>query len=80
MEDGFTKENEHIINIKFKHPLVKYKIKYKDPDDKGKGYSVRKGKEELQGKISAEKRWVIKDKLTALHHHSTVTDCFHRVF
>ncbi len=66
--------NEHIINIKFKLPLVKDKIKYKDPDDKGKGYSVRKGKEELQGKISAEKRWGIKDKLTALHHHSTVTD------
>ena len=40
-------KNEHIVTIKFKLPLVKDKIDYKDPDDKGKGYSIKKGKEKL---------------------------------
>ena len=40
-------KNEHIVTIKFKLPLVKDKLKYKDPDDKGKGYSVKKGKKDL---------------------------------
>lgn len=44
-------KNEHIVTIKFKLPLVKDKIDYKDPDDKGKGYSIKKGKEKLVGSV-----------------------------
>ena len=44
-------KNEHIVTIKFKLPLVKDKIDYKDPDDKSKGYSVKKGNMDLEGKL-----------------------------
>ncbi len=44
-------KNEHIVTIKFKLPLVKDKIDHKDPDDKGKGYSIKKGKEKLVGSV-----------------------------
>lgn len=44
-------KNEHIVTIKFKLPVVKDKIDYKDPDDKGKGYSIKKGKEKLVGSV-----------------------------
>ena len=52
-------------------PLVKDKIDYKDPDDKGKGYSIEKGKEKLVGSVIPTPRG---KKSTPLHHHSTVTD------
>ena len=67
-------KNEHIITIKFKLPVVDDGIKYNDPDDKSKGYKVKVGKDKLEGAITNEKTWGVKDKLAPLHHHSTVTD------
>ena len=60
--------------IKFKLPLVNDKIKYKDPKDKGKGYQVSKGKDEVEQNIPIQKLWNKKGNLPPLHHHSTVTD------
>ena len=71
---GYDQEkNEHIVTIKFKLPLVKDKIDYKDPDDKSKGYSVKKGNMDLEGKLPSVKKGR-PSKNTHLHHHSTVTD------
>ena len=66
-------KNEHIVTIKFKLPLVKDKIDYKDPDDKSKGYSVKKGNMDLEEKPPQVKKGR-PSKNTPLHHHSTVTD------
>ena len=66
-------KNEHIISIKFKLPLVKDKFQYKDPTNKRKGYSIKKGKEEIKGKIPFQKGGR-PPKNASLHHHSTVTD------
>ena len=66
-------KNEHIVTIKFKLPLVKDKLDYKDPDDKGQGYKVGKGKEELKGNLPISKGGR-PAKNSHLHHHSTVTD------
>jgi len=65
-------KNGHIVNIKFKLPLVKDNIKYKNPDDKGKYYTIRKGKEELQGNLTISKGRRA-NKNSSLHHHSTMT-------
>ena len=67
-------KNEHIVNIKFKLPLVKDKFNWKDPDNKGKGYSIRKGKSELESKIPIQKGGRTSKKNPPLHHYSTVTD------
>ena len=47
---------EHLITIKFKLPLVKDSPDYKDPDDKSKGYSVKKGNMDLEGKLPSVKK------------------------
>ena len=67
-------KSEHIVSIKFKLPLVNDKIKYKDPKDKGKGYRVSKGKDEIEQNIPIVKGWNKKGNLPTLHNHSTVTD------
>ena len=66
-------KNEHIVTIKFKLPLVNDGIKYNDPDDKGKGYKVKVGKDNLSGTIPFQKGGR-PPKNASLHHHSTVTD------
>ena len=66
-------KNEHLITIKFKLPLVKDSLKYKDPDDKSKGYRAKKGKEELSGNIPLQLGGR-PSKNASLHHHSTVTE------
>ena len=72
---GFDQEkNEHLITIKFKLPLVRDSLDYKDPDDKSKGYKVKKGKEELKGNLPIPKRGRYNKINAPLHHHSTVTD------
>ena len=72
---GFDQEkNEHLITIKFKLPLVKGSLDYKDPDDKSKGYKVKEGKEELKGNLPIPKRGRYNKINAPLHHHSTVTD------
>ena len=53
---GFDHEkNEHIINIKFKIPLVNDGIKFNDADDLSKGYKVKVGKDELRGRMGISK-------------------------
>jgi DNA invertase Pin-like site-specific DNA recombinase/DNA-binding transcriptional MerR regulator len=66
-------KSEHIVSIKFKLPLVNDKIKYKDLKDKGKGYQVSKGKDEVEQNIPIQKLWNKKGNLPPLHHHSTVS-------
>ncbi len=64
-------KNEHVVTICFKLPLVKDKLNYKDPDDKRKGYRIKKGKTNLEVAVTPVKR----GKFSApLHHYSTVTD------
>ncbi len=62
------------MTIKFKLPLVDDDLNYKDPDDKGKGYRVKKGKEELKGNLPIKKGGRVSKKNPPSHHHSTVTD------
>ena len=45
-----------------------------DPDDKGKGYKVKVGKDKLEGKLPVLKGGRPSKKNPSLHHHSTVTD------
>ena len=71
------KEQQHIVNIQFKLPLVNDKIDYKDPDDKTKGYSVQDGNTEFLGSIPIKSPWGTKkdlDNLAYSHDYSTVTD------
>jgi len=63
-------KNEHIITIKFKLPLVNDAIKYNEPEDKGKGYKVKVGKDILTENLAPTPR----GRSAPLHHHSTVTD------
>ena len=67
-------ENEHILTIKFKLPLVNDSIKYNDPDDKSAGYKVKTGKDKLEGNLPVPKGGRPSKKNPSLHHHSTVTD------
>ncbi len=67
-------KNEHVITIKFKHPLVNDTFEYNDPDDKSKGYVVKDGKDELEGNLPIQKGGRPSKKNPPLHHHSTVTD------
>ena len=69
-----VEKNEHIITIKFKLPLVDDSIKYNDPDDKGKSYRVKDGRDELEGNLPIQKGGRPSKKNPPLHHHSTVTD------
>ena len=48
-------------------------IKYNDPDNKGKGYKVKVGKDELEGNLPVPKGRKPSKKNPSLHHHSTVT-------
>ena len=71
---GFDHEkNEHIINIKFKIPLVNDGIKFNDADDLSKGYKVKVGKDELRGRMGISKGGRPR-KNSPPYHHSTVTD------
>ena len=48
-------------------------IKYNDPDNKGKGYKVKVGKDKLEGNLPVPKGGRPSKKNPSLHHHSTVT-------
>ena len=53
---GFDhQKNEHIIIIKFKIPIVNDGIKFNDADDLSKGYKVKVGKDELEGRMKISK-------------------------
>ena len=66
-------KNQHIVSIKFTFPLVRDKLDYKDPDDKGQKHKVEKGKKELKESLLISKggRFI---KKSHPHNHSTVTD------
>ena len=48
-------KNSDIITIKLKLLLVNDAIKYDDPNDKGKGYKVKVGKDKLERNLPVPK-------------------------
>ena len=85
--EGKDTQRGHIFNIKFKLPIVKDSIKYKNDKKKSDGYSLKDGKKSIKTKeliVNNGNRYHhnylnqdSKKKLTlqgSIPNHSTVTD------
>ena len=69
-----TKNKEgHVLEIFFSQPIVKDRLKYDDPSDKGKGYKVIEGSKNTEVSIKQNKGGRPK-KPPPCATYSTVTD------